>query len=67
MSAYTGSGTVRGCEGNSKTMLSNGSMTKISAAAGFVVSTRRDKPREVGLGESLGQQGVLRNTATGPS
>lgn len=52
---------------HSKATLSNGNMAKISAAAGFLVSPRRDKPREVGLTDSLGQQGVLRNIAAGPS
>lgn len=42
-------------------------MTKINTAVGYLVSTRRDRPREVGLGESLGQRGVLRSIATAPS
>lgn len=52
---------------SSKAVWSNGSMTKIIAAVGFSVSTRTDRPREVWLGDSLGQQGVLRSIATGPS
>lgn len=56
LGAYTGQAPSEAGKANSKPMFSNGNMTKISAAAGFLVSTRRDKPREVGLGESLGQQ-----------
>lgn len=51
---------------SSKAILSNGNVTKIGAAVGFWVSTGTDRPRDVGLGDSLGQRGVLRSIATGP-
>lgn len=65
LGAYIGQAPSEAVKANSKAVFSNGNMTKISAAAGFLVSTGRDEPREVGLGKSLGQQGVLRNIATG--
>lgn len=37
---------------SSKVILSNGNMTKISAAAWFLISKSRDRPRKVGPGES---------------
>lgn len=47
--------------------MSNGNITKISTATGLLVFTRRERPREVGIGDSLGQRGVLRSITTGRS